>query len=174
MKSFEKTRQKYKPSKINLLFIGEAHPSNGMFFYNEDTVLYKFTKEAFNEYLKTDTFTLEFFKDKGCYLYDIGKSHFGMTFKEKVNAIAEGIPVLAKFIQEHRPQYIISTNNSIFNAIIMANAEIGDMIPEENIFDLPTPIFGNHHFYKEELVKVLEQIDFKKLESVANLKQEEE
>lgn len=159
MKKLEATRLKYKPQKIEVLFIGESYPSNGTFFYNEDSVLYRFTKEAFDEYYKPREFNLDFFKEKGCYLYDISNFHFGMTFKDKVNAIAEGIPILAKFIGENKPTYIISTNTSIFNAIIMANAEVCDLVPEENIFDLPTPIFGNHHFYRDELIEVLKSIN---------------
>jgi len=43
----------------------------------------------------------------------------------------------------------------------MANAEANDIVADENIFDLPTPIFGNHHFYRDKLVEVLKLIDFK-------------
>jgi hypothetical protein len=161
MKNLEAVRLKFKPSKIKVLFVGETYPTNGSFFYNEDSVLYRFTKEAFDEYYNSDKFNPEFFMQKGCYLFDISKAKFGMTSKEKVNATAEGIPVLAKFIEENCPEYIISTNSYIFNAIIMANAEASDLVADENIFDLPTPIFGSHHFYKDKLVDTLKLIDLK-------------
>jgi hypothetical protein len=161
MNNFESIRISYKPKKIKILFVGENYPTNGTFFYNEDSVLFRFTKEAFEEYFKNQEFTSEFFKEKGCYLFDISNAKFGMTSKEKVNAIAEGIPSLAKFIEENCPAYIISTNSYIFNAIVMANAEANDIVADENIFDLPTPIFGNHHFYRDKLVEVLKLIDFK-------------
>ena len=158
---FESLRKRYKPNDISILFVGESYPQNGSFFYKGDSVLYKLTKEAFDEHLGNDQFDLDYFMDQGCYLFDFCRSLHHMTFKEKVNETAAGIPILAGFLDEYKPEFIICTDNKVFNAIIMANAEIGDLIPESKIFDLPTPFFGNHRYYKEALIEVLKQIDFK-------------
>jgi hypothetical protein len=154
----EKIRKDYQPEKIRVLFVGESIPSNNSFFYMEDSPLYKYTKEAFEEVFKGTEFSLDFFKEKGCFLFDLTESVSGMTHKQRVDAIANGIPKLAKLIAESKPDYIISTKGSNINAIVMANAEVDDLVPQENIFDLPAPIFGSHHYYRDRLVQTLNAI----------------
>jgi len=154
----ENIRESFRPDKIRVLFVGEAIPANNTFFYTEDSPLYKYTKEAFEEVFRNTEFTLDFFKEKGCYLFDLASQISGMTHKQKVNAIALGIPKLAQLIMEEKPDYIISTKGSNINAIVMANAEADDLVPQENIFDLPAPILGSHHYYRDRLVQVLQEI----------------
>ena len=151
----EKMREDFKPDKIDVLFVGESIPSNNTIFYTEDSPLYKYTKEAFEEVFKGAEFSPEMFMEKGCYLFDLASSVTGMNHKQRIAAIAEGIPKLAKLIEEHRPRYIISTKGSNINAIVMANAEADDIVPQENIFDLPAPIFGSHHYYRDRLIQTL-------------------
>ncbi len=154
----ERLRDSYKPDKIEYLLVGESIPSNITFFYTANSPLYKYTKEAFEEVFSGEEFTLELFKQKGFYLFDLAEPVAGMGYKQRINAVAEGIPKLARFIEREKPKYILSVKNSNLNAIVMANAEIGDMIPDECIFDLPAPIFGSHHYYKDKLVLALKEI----------------
>jgi len=94
----------------------------------------------------------------GFYLFDLAESVSGLGYKQKINEVAEGIPKLAKFLEAERPTYILSVKNTNLSAVIMANAEIGDLIEETNIFDLPAPILGSHHYYKDKLVEALKKI----------------
>lgn len=158
VKELEELRESFKPEKIKYLFVGESIPSNGTFFYTADSPLFKYTKEAFEEVFIGVEFNLALFKEKGFYLFDLTAPVAGMGYKQKINAVAEGIPKLAKFIEIEKPQYILSTKNTNLSAIIMANAEVGDLIAEDHIFDLPAPIFGSHHYYKDKLVEALKDI----------------
>ncbi len=154
----EKLRRSYKPDKIEILFVGEAIPDDNTFFYAANSPLYKYTREAFEEVFPGTEFTLEVFKEKGCYLFDLAGPVGNMTYKGRITTIAEGIPVLAKLITDEKPKYIISTKSANISAIVIANEHAGDLIPDKNIFDLPAPIFGSHHFYKAKLVKTLKHI----------------
>ncbi len=158
IEKLEKIREDFKPEKIEVLFVGESIPSNNTFFYTEDSPLYKYTKEAFEEVFKGEEFSLDMFREKGCFLFDLTSSINGMNHKQRVEALSKGIPKLAKLITEHKPKYIISTKGSNINAIVMANAEADDLVPQENIFDLPAPIFGSHHYYRDRLVQTLNAI----------------
>ncbi len=158
IQELEKLRESYKPQKIRCLFVGESIPSNGTFFYTGDSPLFKFTGEAFEEVFAEVKFTLDLFKEKGFYLFDLAEPVAGMGYKQKINAVAEGIPKLARFIEAERPDYMLSVKNTNLSAVVMANAEVGDIITEEHIFDLPAPIFGSHHYYKEKLVEALKTI----------------
>jgi hypothetical protein len=158
VQDLEKLRNSFKPDKVTYLFVGESIPSNGTFFYTADSPLYKYTKEAFEEVFQGVEFSLKLFKDKGFYLFDLTESVAGMGYKEKINAVASGIPKLARFIEAEKPEYVLSVKNTNLSAIIMSNAEVGDLISEDHIFDLPAPIFGSHHYYKDKLVEALKII----------------
>jgi len=154
----EMLRQSYKPEKIEILFVGESIPDDNTFFYAANSPLYKYTREAFEEVFPGTEFTLEQFKEKGCYLFDLAGPVGNMTFKGRIQTIAEGIPLLTKLILEEKPKYIISTKSANIAAIVTANDHAGDPVPDANIYDLPAPIFGSHHFYKARLVKALKEI----------------
>jgi hypothetical protein len=154
----EKLRQAYKPEKIDVLFVGEAVPSDNTFFYTANSPLYKYTKQAFEKVFPGTVFTLEFFKEKNCYLFDLAGPVGMMTYKGRITTVSEGIPLLAKIIIEKQPRYIISTKNANISAIVHANDKAGDPIPDKNIFDLPAPVFGSHHYYKSKLEKALRHI----------------
>ena len=158
VKDLEKLRNSFKPDKVKYLLVGESIPSNGTFFYTADSPLFKYTKEAFDEVFGGTEFSLDEFKKRGFYLFDLTESVTGMGYKEKINAVASGIPKLAGFIEKERPEYILSVKNTNLSAIIMSNAEVGDIISEDHIFDLPAPIFGSHHYYKDKLVEALKVI----------------
>lgn len=158
IQELEKLRESYKPDKIKYLLVGESIPPNGTFFYTGDSPLFKYTSEAFEEVNPEVEFTLELFKEKGFYLFDLAEPVAGMGYKQKINAVAEGIPKLASFIEVEKPDYILSVKNTNLSAVIMANAEVGDIITENHIFDLPAPIFGSHHYYKDKLVEALKII----------------
>jgi hypothetical protein len=158
LEKLETIRRSYRPQKIKVLFVGESIPSNNTFFYTEDSPLYKYTKEAFEEVFAGNDFSPDYFKNAGCYLFDLADSLNGLTHKEKVNTIAFGISKLAKLIEEEKPDYIISTKASNIYPIVMANAEAGDPVAQDHIFDLPAPVFGSHHYYRDKLVQVLKSI----------------
>src|SRR5437899_2982713 len=68
--SRERLRRRYRPSEILLLFIGEARPASGRFFYRQDSGLYRAIRDAFCSLdpSVTDDRFLDIFQETGCYL----------------------------------------------------------------------------------------------------------
>src|SRR4051812_20336030 len=67
----ERTRRKYKPDDIRVLFIGESPPAGGEFFYLANSALYYATRQAFETAIpalrKREDFVRAFCA-LGCYL----------------------------------------------------------------------------------------------------------
>jgi hypothetical protein len=69
----ERLRQRYRPRQVRLLFVGEAPPASGRFFYKANSGLYRAVLGVFirvfpnieNEYF------LDTFCELGCYLVDL-------------------------------------------------------------------------------------------------------
>lgn len=70
----ERTRRKYKPDDVRVLFIGESPPVGGEFFYLANSALYYATRQAFEDAIpalrKREDF-LGAFCALGCYLEDL-------------------------------------------------------------------------------------------------------
>jgi hypothetical protein len=69
----ESLRRTFRPEIIRLLFIGEAPPLSGRFFYQRDSGLYRAMRDAFRTVdasIDDETF-LAAFHGAGCYLVDL-------------------------------------------------------------------------------------------------------
>jgi hypothetical protein len=69
----ETLRRKFRPEHIRLLFIGEAPPVSGRFFYQRDSGLYRAMRDAFrivDPSIDDENFP-EVFSGAGCYLVDL-------------------------------------------------------------------------------------------------------
>src|SRR5580658_9845436 len=70
--SRERLRHRYRPVDLRLLFVGEAPPASGRFFYQGDSGLYRAMRDAFRaiDPSITDESFLAVFRRSGCYLID--------------------------------------------------------------------------------------------------------
>jgi len=69
----ETVRRLFRPRRVRLLFVGEAPPHSGRFFYTRNSGLYRAMRDAFRSLDPTideDKF-LAVFKTTGCYLIDL-------------------------------------------------------------------------------------------------------
>src|SRR5215468_8486703 len=69
----EALRESFRPERIRLLFIGEAPPASGRFFYSRNSGLYRAMREAFaaiDPRINDENF-LSVFEASGCYLTDL-------------------------------------------------------------------------------------------------------
>src|SRR5215469_15628818 len=69
----ERLRRRYRPDRVRILFVGEAPPVSGRFFYQGDSGLYRAIRDTFVmafPSLQRDEF-LEEFQALGCYLVDL-------------------------------------------------------------------------------------------------------
>ena len=71
----EVLRERYRPAHVRLLFVGEAPPASGLFFYRADSGLYRAIRSAFVTAfpaLRSEDF-LASFQALGCYLVDLSQ-----------------------------------------------------------------------------------------------------
>ena len=69
----ERLRQRYRPRQVRLLFVGEAPPASGRFFYKANSGLYRAIRDVFTRVFPTvqkEDF-LDSFCGLGCYLVDL-------------------------------------------------------------------------------------------------------
>lgn len=66
-------QRRFRPAQVRLLFIGEAPPASGRFFYHGDSGLYRAFRKAFHllDPAMTDAQFLPAFQAAGCYLIDL-------------------------------------------------------------------------------------------------------
>lgn len=159
---YENLRNQYKPDRVEVLFVGESRPQRGTFFYQGDSILYKETKKAFDEFLQEDIFTLEMFKNCKCWLYDICESPVnGLPNHERNAEIHRNIPALADIIKTLNPKVIIVCKMGSVRDEIRQSNIMDNYAENESIFFLPFPLYQNNiERYREGLVRALGKIDF--------------
>ncbi len=112
----ERLRRRYRPEEVRLLFIGEAPPASGRFFYNRDSGLYRAMRDAFRSLdpAIADERFLAFFQSAGCYLIDAcAQPVDDMDRASRRAACLESEPALARRIRRLRPRSIVILLKSI-------------------------------------------------------------
>lgn len=159
--TFENLRYLYKPVNVGVLFVGESRPQGGTFFYQEDSALYRETKKAFNEYFTHDVFTLDNFKQWGCWLYDICENPVNnLNNHDRRLLIRENIPRLENLVKQESPKIIIVCKMTLVEPEIRESKIMNIYHPEDRIYFLPFPGNGNQKRYREGLINVLNAINF--------------
>ena len=109
-------RRRYRPARVRMLFVGEAPPASGRFFYQADSGLYRAIRGAFVDacpHIAEDNF-LKSFQELGCYLVDLcGKPVDRMNSKQRRRACRDGEVRLAKILKQLRPKIVITVVRSI-------------------------------------------------------------
>lgn len=118
--SKEVLRENYKPEKVQVLFVGESVPANGTFFYEENSNLYRYTREAFESVGLysggLDNDFLSVFRQLGCYLVDLCNvpvNAKGTHIEEKQAKRREGVSRLTREIDTLDPSAIIAVKLGI-------------------------------------------------------------
>lgn len=124
----ESLRAGYRPERVRLLFVGEAPPASGAFFYQRDSGLYRELSTSFEEafpQLRGSDFLAEF-RGLGCYLVDLcGRpvDRLGSRERSRVRRLAEGR--LAGMLEELRPRGIVVLLRSINENALRAERAAG-------------------------------------------------
>jgi Uracil DNA glycosylase superfamily len=149
----ERLRRSCRPRRVRLLFVGEAPPASGRFFYQEDSGLYRAVREAFIAARPSiaDSDFLAAFGRLGCYLVDLcGMPVDRLGQKSRTAARLEGEARLSKSIRRLNPSVIITLTRSIAANVCRAQAKAG--WKGEHI-ELPYP--GRWHRHKTEFLRIL-------------------
>jgi hypothetical protein len=110
------------------LFVGEAPPASGRFFYQGDSGLYRAVRQAFIDADPSiaDSDFLKTFHSLGCYLVDLcGRPVDRLNRRNRARICREGENSLAKTIEKLKPAVIISVVRSIEANVRRAQAQAG-------------------------------------------------
>lgn len=121
--SRELTRQRYRPVNVHILFVGEAPPASGLFFYDANSGLYRAIRNTFIHALPAlhDADSLRAFQRLGCYLVDLcGKPVDQLDKDLRKSICSDGESRLAETIRALKPKLIISVVRSIQNNVSRA------------------------------------------------------
>jgi len=132
-------RHRYRPDQLRLLFIGEAPPASGRFFYQCDSGLYRAIRDAFRAIHPsiTDADFLSVFQTAGCYLIDACPHPIDQLDRPSRRAAClASEPLLSLTIKKLQPQAIVTVVRSIRGNVERAASRAGWHGP---LTDLPYP-----------------------------------
>lgn len=150
----EALRESFLPSQLRILFVGEAPPASGRFFYSANSGLYRAMRDAFNKVdpLIDETNFLSIFRASGCYLIDLcPKPVDHMDTESRRRAHVAGERLLSEKLIQLRPGKIAPVLRAIVSHV--ANAALRANWRGE-ILELPYP--GRWHQHRQEFLKALE------------------
>jgi hypothetical protein len=153
----EVLRERYRPARVQLLFVGEAPPASGLFFYRADSGLYRAIRSAFVTAfpaLRSEDFLVSF-QALGCYLVDLcGRPVDRLDKEERRRVCAKSETRLARTIRQLQPKTVITVVRSISTNVERAQQE-ADWIGLH--VSLPYPGRWRHHqaAFEEALSPIL-------------------
>ena len=112
----ERLCESYRPERVRVLFVGEAPPASGAFFYRRDSGLYRALSTTFEEALPRlrGRDFLAAFRDLGCYLVDLcGRPVDRLGPQERRKARRVGEAGLTEVVRRLRPLAIVVLLRSI-------------------------------------------------------------
>lgn len=121
----ERLRRRYRPARVRILFVGEAPPASGRFFYQADSGLYRAVRQtflsAFPE-LKSAEF-LESFRKLDCYLVDLCRSPVDrLPTTQRRLACTRAEARLGKMIRRLNPALVVTVVRSITHNVQRAQS----------------------------------------------------
>lgn len=150
----EALRERFRPPRIRILFIGEAPPASGRFFYSANSGLYRAMRDAFSRVdprIGEENF-LNSFRALGCYLIDLcPKPVDNMDPESRRRARAAGEQLLTEALTRLRPEKIAPVLRAIVSHVAIA-VRRADWHGE--ILKLPYP--GRWRQHRDEFLKALE------------------
>lgn len=153
----ERLRKRYRPERVRILFVGEAPPASGLFFYQANSGLYRAIRDTFLAAfpsLGKDEF-LESFRELGCYLVDLCEKSVDKMDKQSRQLICEaGEDSLARRLRQLRPKIIVTVVQSIESSVRRAEVRA-----KWSGVQVALPYPGRWHHYRtvfrEKLTSVL-------------------
>jgi len=112
----ERLRRRYRPDRVRILFVGEAPPASGRFFYQADSGLYRAVRDTFVSAFPAmrKAGFLESFRSLDCYLVDLcGNPVDHMNRKARRHICLSSEVRLSRTLQQLRPKIVVTVVRSI-------------------------------------------------------------
>jgi len=156
----EKLRRVFRLARVQLLFVGEAPPASGRFFYARNSGLYRAMRDAFRSIdpVIDDENFLTVFKASGCYLIDLCPEpvdDLDSKLREPARQGAEKL--LTREIAQLQPVMIAPMLRSIGAHVLRSAAHAGW---QGEIIHLPYPgrWYRHRNAFIEALAPTLRQL----------------
>lgn len=102
-------RARYRPPKVRVLFVGEAPPAGGTFFYRGDSQVFRYLREALQAHLGHPSDFLSAFAERGYFLDDLVIEPVDrIPLKARAPIYRENVQLLADRMVAYDPEMIIT------------------------------------------------------------------
>lgn len=156
MEPIEATRARFRPERITTLFVGEAAPASGDFFYRGNNAMLHHMQSAVEQVIGGSGNFLTRFKAYGWYLDDLVLTPVDklslLEREAKCRAAQDG---LADRIAEYQPAAIVTLLLRISDIVDAAAIAAGSNAPR---FAVPFPGMGNQQRFKDEMIRIIPQL----------------
>ncbi|MDP8904030.1 MAG: UPF0175 family protein [Chloroflexota bacterium] len=157
----DELRQRYRPTSVRVLFVGESSPAHGTHFYRANSNLYRATRAAFARALGADAVPtgeafLRFFRDGGFWLVDLADRPVNrLPGQERRDVVQQGVAALAETIRRERPAHVVTVKRDIVDHVAEAISLAGEPYP--SLHSLPFPVRQWARAYEDQLATLLRE-----------------
>jgi putative transcriptional regulator len=149
----KKLRARYRPAKIKVLFVGEAPPAGGTFFYAGNSQMYRHLRETLQSRLGDPHDFLQAFKDRGYFLDDLVLEPFDqIPAKKRAPILRQNVPLLAQRMTRYQPEIVVTLLKRIGpyveDAISQARADVKH-------YCVPFPGVGQQGNFRREMAEIV-------------------
>lgn len=154
---FEALRDRYRPTRIEMLLVGESRPAGGTFFYLANSNLFAATRDAYvaaNGTAPRGAEFLELLQRDGVWLYDIAPAPINrLSGRPRREAVEGRVAELALLLREAKPRRVVVIKRSLEPAVRSAfeTAAIGG----DRLHVLPFPLYQWRAEYVAGLAQLL-------------------
>lgn len=152
----ERLRGRYRPDRVRVLFVGEAPPASGRFFYQANSGLYRAVRDAFANAFPTlsDSDFLESFRALGCYLVDLCDTPVDhLSCNQRMRARLHGELRLARILKLVRPEVVITVVRSI-----AGNVKRSQQRANWSGLHIELPYPGRWHYHRAAFVREIQPV----------------
>jgi hypothetical protein len=149
----DELRAAYRPSAIRVLFVGEAPPAGGTFFYAANSQVYRYLKEVLEPHLGWPTDFLAAFAARGYFLDDLVTEPVDhIPLGERTPIFRKSVPLLAHRLREYRPQLIVTVLKRIEDHVEESRQVAGIEAPH---YKVPFPGNGQQANFRRRMAEIL-------------------
>ena len=153
----EALRARYRPTKVQILFVGESPPASGTFFYRANSTLFDATRQGFAEAFGPMPHGEEFLdecRDRGAWLFDLASRPVNrQRGRPRQAAVDAGLAPLAGVLAAEQPRLVIAVKATLENTVRAAAARAG--IEPGAVHVLPLPLYQWRSAYVSGLARLL-------------------
>ena len=148
-------RKTYRPKKVRVLFVGEAPPAGGTFFYAGNSQMYRELRKALESHLGSPANFLSAFRERGYFLDDLMMEPVNPTGgRKRGKGLVAEVQLLAERIAEYQPELVVSLLKRIRPYVADAMIEAG-LDPNEQHHVVSFPGNGQQANFRREIAELL-------------------